>query len=101
MAEIVETVVAELPGVNYKIISVTATIASASDTIVLTQAETGIQSIAGIIGAGLTAGMDAACTFLQVSASAMTITIVSKKETGAAADDFTGTTVRVSVLGTM
>ena len=84
---------------KYKLIGLTATIASASDTITLTQAETGVTALVMPLGAVITGGADSAFTALQVSVSALTVTIVSMKETGAAADDFTGTTVAISLLG--
>lgn len=100
MAELTEAIVAatEFSG-KFKLVTVTATIGSASDTIVLTQASTGIQSIAAVLGAVITGGMDADFQTLQVSASALTLTIVSKQADGAAADEFTGTTVTITVLG--
>lgn len=102
MAELAETVVASTSLVSrYKIVLVTATIGATSDTIVLLQSQTGIQSIAGILGAVITGGMDADFQALQVSFSDMTITIVSKQADGAASDEFTGTTVSIAVLGNM
>lgn len=101
MAEVAETVAADLPGVNYKLVSVTATLGSASDTIVLTQAETGIQSIAGVVGAVITGGADAAFTWLQVAASSMTLTVVSFEQDGTPSTEWTGTTVAITVIGTM
>lgn len=100
MAELTETLVAatEFAGA-FKLIVVTATVGSSSDTIILTQAQTGCVSIAGIVGAVVTGGLDANFSYLQVSFSAFTITVASFKATGAAADDFTGTTVAIAVLG--
>lgn len=100
MAELAETLVAstEFAG-KYKLITVNATIGSASDTIVLTEAQTGCVAIAGVVGAVITAGGDAAFSYLQVSASSMTITVVSFEQDGTPATDFTGTTVTITVLG--
>jgi hypothetical protein len=100
MGEIVETLIAatEFSG-NFKLVVVTATILTASDTIILTEAQTGIQAILAPVGAVITAGMDADFQALQVSVSSMTITIVSTQADGAAADEFTGTTVAVTVIG--
>ena len=82
-----------------KLVTVTATIASASDTITLTEATHGIKSIKGIVGAVITGGMDADFTTIQVSYSGLVLTVVSKQADGAAADEFTGTTVAITVLG--
>lgn len=100
MAELTETLVAatEFAG-SFKLIVLTATIGSTSDTIVLTEAQTGCRSIAGIVGAVITGGLDAAFTTIQVSFSSMTITIASFEQDGTVATDFTGTTVAVAVLG--
>jgi hypothetical protein len=99
MAAISDTIVktTELSG-DYKIQVLTATIASASDTIVLTEADNGLSEIV-YANAHLTAGMDDHCTFVQTSYSSLTITIVTKEEDGTAATDFTGTTVEVLVIG--
>lgn len=98
MAEIADTVEyhGELAGAT-RLYSFTATIGSASDTVVLT-ADDGVASIVGVVGAVITAGMDADFTSLQVSFSGLTVTIVSKQADGAAADEFTGTTVAVTLL---
>lgn len=100
MGAVTGTVVAatEFAG-KFKLVLVTATIASSSDTIALTEAATGIVAISGIVGAVITGGLDASFSYLQVSFSALTITVASFKASGAAADDFTGTTVSVTVLG--
>lgn len=99
MAELTETILGTIPGVQYKLIVVSATIGSASDTIVLTQAETGVQSLAGVVGAVITGGLDAAFTTVQASVSSMTITVASFEQDGTAATDWTGTTVNVTVIG--
>lgn len=101
MAEIVETILGTIPGPQYKLITVSATLGSASDTIVLTQAQTGIQSIAAVVGAVLTAGGDANLCALQASASAMTITVVSLGADGSAATNWDSGTINVTVLGTL
>jgi hypothetical protein len=84
---------------DYKIVSVTAAVASASDTITLTLASHGISEIASIVGVAVTGGMDAAFTSIQVSYSGLVITVVSVGQGGVAATDFTGTTIAVTVLG--
>lgn len=100
MAELTETLVAatEFAG-GWKLVVVTATVGSSSDTIVLTEAQTGCRSIDGVVGAVITGGLDAAFTAIQVSVSALTITITSFEQDGTAATDFTGTTVSIAVLG--
>lgn len=82
-----------------KLITVTATIASASDTITLTAADHGgAASIVGIVGAVITGGLDAAFTTIQVSYSGLVVTVASFEQDGTAATDFTGTTVAISLL---
>lgn len=86
-------------GGNTKLITVTATVAAASDTITLTAASHGgVKSILGIVGATITGGLDAAFTNIQVSYSGLVITIVSVEQDGTAATDFTGTTVEIALL---
>lgn len=84
---------------DYKLVTITATIASASDTITLTAASHGISEIAGIVGAVITGGLDAAFTNIQVSYSGLVLTVASIEQDGSAATDFTGTTVAITVLG--
>jgi len=100
MAELAETLVAatEFAG-SFKLIVVTAAIGSASDTIVLTEAQVGCRSLVGVVGATITAGADAALQSLQVAVSALTITVVSFNEGGTAATDWTGAAVSIAVLG--
>lgn len=82
-----------------KLLTLTATVASASDTITLTAADHGgAASISAIVGAVVTGGMDAAFTSIQVSYSGLVITVVSKGQDGLAATDFTGTTIALAVL---
>lgn len=83
----------------YKTLTITATIASASDTITLTEATHGIKSIKAVIGAVITGGMDADFQTLQVSFSGLVLTVVSKQADGAASDEWTGTTVAITILG--
>lgn len=84
---------------NKKMVVLTATIGSGSDTITVDAATHGIAAVDGIVDAHLTAGMDAACLFLQASFSGAVITVKSFGEDGAAASDFTGTTISVTVIG--
>lgn len=100
MAEITDTIVktTEFAG-DYKIQVLTATIASSSDTIVLTEAANKLSSIV-FAHAHLTGGVDANLSHLQTSWSSLTITIASFKATGAVADEWTGATIEVLVIGT-
>lgn len=100
MTELSETLNAstEFAG-NFKLINVSATILSATDTIILTEAQTGCKSLVSVIGAVVTGGADADFSTLQVSVSALTISIASFQPDGAVADEFTGTTVDITVLG--
>ncbi len=84
---------------DYKILSLTATVAAASDTITLTLADHGISEIAAIVGLVITGGQDAAFTAASASYSGLVITVVSVEQDGTAATDFTGTTIAVTVLG--
>ena len=84
---------------DYKLYVITATVASASDTITLTQATHGISEIAGIVGVVVTAGLDDHFTYVQAAFSGLVITVTSLEADGTAATDFTGTTVSITVLG--
>ena len=99
MAEITDSITktTEFAG-DYKIQILTATLGSASDTIVLTEAANGLSEIV-YAHAHLTGGMDANLQSLQTSWSSLTITIVSKNAAGAAATDWTGATIEVLVIG--
>lgn len=81
-----------------KILVITATLESASDTITLTEAAHGVGTIHGIIGAVMTAGQDAECQGLQVSYTGLVITVVSKNAAGAASSAWTTTTVSISLV---
>lgn len=85
-----------------KLVTLTATVGTADDTMTLTEATHGIKSLDSIVGAVITGGLDAAFTTIQVaitSASNMTVQVKSFEQDGTAATDFTGTTVAVSLLG--
>lgn len=86
-------------GGDYKLVSLTATVASASDTITLTLADHGISEITAIVGLVITGGQDAAFTAASASYSGLVITVVSVEQDGTAATDFTGTTIAITVLG--
>ena len=100
MGEITGTkaVLTEFSG-EYKLLTVTATVAAASDTITLTQATHGISEITGIVGLVITGGQDAAFTAASASFSGLVITVTSVEQDGTAATDFTGTTISVTVIG--
>src|SRR3990167_132800 len=101
MAALTETLVAatEFAG-KFKLIVASAAVGSASDTIVFTEAQIGCVSLASAIGQ-ITAGGDAAFSYLQVSVSALTVTVVSFEQDGTPSTDWTGTTVDVWVLGNL
>ena len=84
---------------DYKILTITATITSSSDTITLTEATHGIGSISALLGATITGGLDAAFTTIQVSYSGLVLTVASFEQDGTPATDFTGTTVEIAILG--
>lgn len=84
---------------EFKLITVTAPIAAASDTITLTAADHGgATSIVAIVGHALTGGVDAAFAVAQVSFSGLVITVVTVKADGTASDEWTGTTIELAVL---
>jgi hypothetical protein len=90
-----------MTGASYKICVITATVASASDTITLTAATHGITAITGIVGAVITGGQDAAFTAIGVSFSGLVLTVTSVEQDGTASTDWTGTTVSITVIGTV
>ena len=90
----------ELAG-KHKIVTVTSTIAAASDTITLTAATHGITAITAILGAAITGTIDANFCKLQVSFSGLVLTIVSIQPDGAASDTWAAATISITVLGTM
>jgi hypothetical protein len=102
MADLTETVIAgtEFAG-KFKLVVVTATPGSASDTITLSQAQTGIQSIAAIIGCVITTGADANLLTAHVTFSGLVATVVTKGADGLAATDWTGASITLTVLGNL
>ena len=88
-------------GGAYKLVTVTATVAATSDTITLTEATHGIKAITSIVGCVVTGGLDAAFTAVQASFNGLVITVVSLEQDGTAATNFTGTTISVTVVGTV
>src|SRR5688572_23890840 len=88
----------ELAG-EVKLLTVTAPVASASDTITLTAAaHGGVTEIVGIVGAVITGGLDDSFTALQVSFSGLVLTVVTLEADGTVSDEWTGTTVAITLL---
>ena len=82
-----KTVLTEFGG-KYKILHLTATLAAASDTITLTEAEHGITTITGIIGLNIKTGVAATFQTLSASFSGLVITVKSWREAATAATTF-------------
>lgn len=88
----------ELAG-EVRLLTVTAPVGSASDTITLTAASHGgVTSIVGIVGAVITGGLDDSFTALQVSFSDLVLTVVTLEADGTVSDEWTGTTVAITLL---
>ena len=83
---------------DYKVQILTATLLTATDTIVLTAAANGISEIV-YAKAHLTGGVDTALCWLQTSWSSLTISIASFEQDGTVATNFTGATIEVLVIG--
>lgn len=99
MGAITGTLVKSTEFAGQKIIAyITATVASASDTVTLTQATHGFSSLDFAIPI-ITAGFDAAFTHVEASVSGLVITVTSEEADGTAATDFTGTTIGLLVVG--
>lgn len=81
-----------------KFVVITATIGSASDTVTVNEADHGITSV-DYVFPFIMAGFDAAFTHVEASASGAVITVTSEEADGTAATDFTGTTVKLLVIG--
>jgi hypothetical protein len=94
-----KTVGTELAG-GYKIVTVTATVGTADDSITLTEAVHGIKAITAIVSVVPTKGLDDGWTWHTTSFSGLVLTLVSHEEAGGAADEFTTTEVSVTVIGT-
>lgn len=88
----------ELAG-EVRLLHLTATVASASDTITLTAANhSGVTEIVGIVGATITGGLDDSFTALQVSFSGLVLTVVTLEADGTVSDEWTGTTIAICLL---
>jgi hypothetical protein len=84
---------------NTKLITVTAPLAAASDTITLTAASHGgAKSILGIVGYSLRGGLDANLANASISYSGLVITVVTVNAAGGAATNWTSATIEISVL---
>jgi len=94
MGAITPTIVSQTPLAAKRILILTATIASASDQITLSLATHGVRTIYGVWPV-IEAGMDEDFQTIQASFSDLVITLTSKEGDGTAADEFTGTTVRL------
>ena len=93
-----KTYAGELAG-EVRLLHLTAPVASASDTITLTAADHGgVTEIVGIVGAVITGGLDDSFTALQVSYSGLVITVVTLEADGTASDEWTGTTIALTLL---
>jgi len=83
---------------QYKILCLTATVASASDTITLTEADHGVSEIAAIVGCVITGGQDAAFTAVSASFSSLIVTVTSVEEDGTASTAWSDTTIALTLL---
>jgi len=98
MAAITGTVVKQTPLANKRILILTSTLESASDTITLTLATHGVRTIYGA-WANLEGGQDAALLGgLTVSFSGLVITIKSQAQAGTDSTNWDSATVRVFVI---
>lgn len=92
------TKVTEFAG-DYKLLALNdLAITTASDAITLSAADNGITEITSVIG-GVSAGADAAFSYIQTAFSGLVITVTSLEQDGTAATDFTGTKVNLIVIG--
>jgi len=88
----------ELAG-EVRLLHLTAAVGAASDTITLTAAaHGGVTSIVGIVGGVITGGLDDSFTALQLSFSGLVITVVTLEADGTASDEWTGTTIALTLL---
>ena len=93
----VQTGPTELAG-EYRLLHLTATLESASDTITLTEATHRCTTIAGIVGLVITGGQDAAFTAASASYSGLVVTITSVEQDGTASTAWTDTTIAITLL---
>jgi hypothetical protein len=83
---------------DYKVLKITFTPTSASDTVTLTQATHGITEIL-YVNPTLTAGYDAALAGVFATFSGLVVTVVTTAAAGTAATDWTGATAELLVIG--
>ena len=83
---------------DYKIVILTITPASASDTVTLTTANSGLSEILGVFGQ-ITAGQDAALQTIHCTFSGLVITVATHGGDGAVASDWTGASAKLFVIG--
>lgn len=83
---------------DYKLLKITATPGSASDTVTLTAAAHGISEILAVMPALLT-GNDANLMAIIATFSGLVITVVTVGADGLAATDWTGATEQLIVIG--
>lgn len=86
------------PVTQYKMIKLTAVPGAASDTITLLAAVDGITVIDAIISSELLVTI-AACKTCSATASGLVITLKTYKSDGTAADDWTGVSASIIILG--
>lgn len=83
---------------DYRLVKITCSPGSASDTVTLTAATHGISEILQVIPV-LTAGYDAALAGIFATFSGLVITVVTTAGAGTAATDWTGATAELLVIG--
>jgi len=83
---------------DYKVLKLSITPASASDTVTLTLATHGITEILAVVPS-LTAGYDAALAGIFATFSGLVITVVTTAAAGTAATDWTGAGAELIVIG--
>jgi len=92
------TNVTEFSG-EYKLLPLNdLSITTSSDALTLSYADNGISEITSIIG-GVSGGLDAGFSYIETSYSGLVVTVASFKNDGTAADEFTGTTVNLLIIG--
>lgn len=97
MGAITGTLAVSTPLAAKRLVTVTCTLASASDTVTLTKATHGVETIYGVIPV-LEGGMDADLQAIQASYSGLVITLVSKNAAGSASTEWTSATVRLFII---
>ena len=83
---------------DYKLVKITITLASASDTVTLTQATHGISEILAVMPFILT-GNDANLMGIYATFSGLVVTVTTVGADGLAATDWTGATEQLIIIG--